>query len=729
MVMLCFVLDLRSLPPSLLRDLKQSLLQLANFYAVWAPIGERPKFKSLSDRIGLCYLYKNRITCLDELKVAYTPRGNFNLRDFHHAVSNLPTDAFLPELNDSGALCCCDVKLASILSNEVLYSWGGHEKDLSRKVILISTCVVENPDSLMNDTLMEAADKCVSVEFLLLEQQSSHLGDLCESISNFVKHISDLENCSFRAYMPDAQGLCGLVKQWLQELKDGMDEPLQARFIFKSNLFGSLNLISCNLSASSNHIVDEFRPCQTCSCHGIPLDDEFGQPIKRASCSVTGDDLEKSDLDENSVKIGEHTVLFLPSFQNRVKLERVSQPVDLIVIERTNLGSVNEGLIMGTSFIVGPSAFHESDDIDKSELNTQLFSGLCSALHSLDQGLVCFSKCNMETMREALFHCYYLLLPSEKGLMLLRRLAGSEEVLPLPDVSHCVGSSATNEIKNSIQASLLKMPFKKGKVELFNTVYNWRMEVREYNPFLHERGFHQKLNLLVKESLQLGYYLVLSPSVFFISALKSDGVTASWPYRDQISISREGFLVAIGYGTIANAHLYASILLLAIPCEVYRSIRPILKEVTAERNSTQYDSSEDAFVPSKPTAKVVVIEEEIPHSDPTMGEEDRDSARVTEEWENLIVSEAPKISSPSCSFQPKYDRLVLSPQDSNRQLDVKTSRILERLEVPRELKRKAPLVPTKAPLVPFQPVRSTDQGTPSSQPIKPNFQRIKRRQR
>lgn len=151
--------------------------------------------------------------------------------------------------------------------------------------------------------------------------------------------------------------------------------------------------------------------------------------------------------------------------------------------------------------------------------------------------------------------------------------------------------------------------------------------------------------------------------------------------------------------------------------------------MTAEWNSTQYDSSEDAFVPSKPTAKVVVIEEEIPHSDPTMGEEDRDSARVTEEWENLIVSEAPKISSPSCIFQPKYDRLVLSPQDSNRQLDVKTSRILERLEVPRELKRKAPLVPTKAPLVPFQPVRGTDQGTPSSQPIKPNFQRIKRRQR
>ncbi|KAH7866716.1 hypothetical protein Vadar_023986 [Vaccinium darrowii] len=601
MVMLCFVLDLRSLSPSLLRDLKQ-------------------------------------------LKVAYTPRGNFSLRDFHHAVNNLPTDAFLPELNDSGALSCCDVKLASILSDEVLYSWGGHEKDISRKVILISTCVVENLDSLMKETLMEAADKCVSVEFLLLEQQSSHFGDLSENISNFVKHISDLENCSFHAYMPDAQVLCGLVKQWLQELKDDMDEPIQARFIFKSTLFGSLNVISCNLSASSNLIIDEFHPCQTCRCHGISLDDAFGQQIKR-SCPVTGNDLETSDLDKNSVKVGEHTVLFLPSFQCCEKLQRVAQPVDLIVIERTNLGSLSEGLILGTSFIVGPSAFHESDDIDKSELNTQLFHGLCTALHSLDKGLVCFSKCNIETLREALFHCYYLLLPSERGLMLLRRLAGSEEVLPLPDVSQLIGSSAISEIKNSVQASLLKM------------------EVREYNPFLHERGFHQKLNFLVKESLQLG------------------------------------------------------------------SICPILKEVTDESHATQYDSSDEAFVPSKPTANVVVIEEEIPYSDPTLGEEDRDSACVTEEWENLIISEAPKISSPSCIFKPKFDHLVLSPQDSNRQLDEKTSRILERLEVPRELKRKAPLPPIKVPLVPFQPIRGTDQGTTSSQPIKPNFQRIKRRQR
>lgn len=95
MVMLCFVLDLRSLPPPLLADLKQVLLipssitiilkakmidrltallnlffirqlllQLANFYAISPSF---PQSNSLSDRIGLCYLFNNRISSSDEV--------------------------------------------------------------------------------------------------------------------------------------------------------------------------------------------------------------------------------------------------------------------------------------------------------------------------------------------------------------------------------------------------------------------------------------------------------------------------------------------------------------------------------------------------------------------------------------------------------------------------------------------------------------------------------------
>ncbi|XAR50419.1 hypothetical protein NMG60_11004739 [Bertholletia excelsa] len=657
MVTLCFVLDLRSLSPSLLRDLKQSLLQLANFYAVLAPVGEKQRLKSLSDRISLCYVLRNRISCSDELKVAYRPRESFSLRDFHYAVNNLPTDAFLPGFNESGALSFvqADVKLTSILSNEVLYSRGGHEKDIARKVILIRSHVVENLDSVKRDILMDAADNCVSVEFLLLEQETSPVQDFSQKISDFMQHISDLENCSFHAYLPDTEVLNCLVKRWLQELKDDICEPLQAHLIFKSNIFNSVGLISCNLSASTTQIIDEFSPCQTCRCHGIPLRDGFGKQFKRASiCPVTGSDLETSDLIENFVEVGEQMILHLPSFQNCENLERVSLPVDLNIIERTNLGSLSEGVILGTAFIVTPSAFHEPDDMRNLEQNTQrashVFQGLCSVLYSLDQGLICSSKCNIETVRETLFHCYYILLPSANGLMLLKRLAGSEEILPLPDVNQLSCSSTTIEIENSIRDFLQKI------------------EIRDYNPLLHERGLHQKLNLLVKESLQSG----------------------SKDFN--------------------------------------------LKRVDSEPSSTKCVSSEDTM---PPTANVVVIDEEITEVDLTV-EDDLDSARTAEEWERMIVNEASKTHSPSCISKAKFDQL-LSPQGSSRQLDEKTTKILERLEVPRQMKRKSPLVKTsstadacvqnKAPLIPFQPIEGTDQGKMSSQPMKPNFQKLRRKQK
>jgi hypothetical protein len=45
------------------------------------------------------------ITIWKQLKIAYRPRESFNLRDFHHAVNHLPSDAFLPQINDSDSLC------------------------------------------------------------------------------------------------------------------------------------------------------------------------------------------------------------------------------------------------------------------------------------------------------------------------------------------------------------------------------------------------------------------------------------------------------------------------------------------------------------------------------------------------------------------------------------------------------------------------------------------------
>ncbi|XP_062169954.1 uncharacterized protein LOC133875744 isoform X4 [Alnus glutinosa] len=490
MVQVCFVLDLRSLSPPFLRDVKQSLLQVANFYAISSSSSFLRKSNSLRDRIGLCYVFKNRFSSSDELKIAYRPRESFNLRDFHHAVNHLPSDAFLPQINDSDSLCHPgDLKLSTMLSDQFLYSWGTG-KDIVRKVIVLSSCFPEDVDSIMRKSLADAADKCVSVEFLLFEQKSGHLIDTQQNINNFFRYISDLDNCSFQTYLPDVRVLHGLVKRWKADLEDDAEEPLQARFLFKNNLVGSVNQISCNLYISINKIIDGFSPCQTCSCHGIPLEDAIRNRTEGPSCPATGHDLGKDAVIENSVKVGENIMLFLPSFQSSMKFQKISSPIDFNVVERINLGSLSEGSIMGDSYVVIPSACHEieaaSDDIEQLELNAQLFQGLCSALYSLDQGLVCSSRCNMETMKEAAFHCYYILQPSDNGPMLLRRLAGSEEVSCVPDLNQCIHSSVTEEIQNSIQSSLSLI------------------ELKDYDPVVHERGFHQKLNLLVKESLLFG---------------------------------------------------------------------------------------------------------------------------------------------------------------------------------------------------------------------------------
>ncbi|XP_058731894.1 uncharacterized protein LOC131603557 [Vicia villosa] len=650
MVQLCFVLDLRSLAPPLLGDLKQSLLQLANFYAISSSSSSARKSATLSDRIGLCYVVRNRLTSSDELMIAYRPVGNFNLRDFHHAVNSLPSDAFLFDMDNVS-----DVMISDVLSERVLYSWQG--KNIERKVIVITSILPEDVDSVMQKSLMDAADKCVSVDFAVFQPKSSHLIDSRENINNFRRCISHLDNCSVQTYIADFRSFNGLVKRWLQLLKDDMDKPLLARLIFKDKLLDSVNHIFCNLLPPVNPITNGFSQCQTCRCHGIPLGDAE-KKLNMFSCPVTGSNLETSDVNENSVRVGEKTILFLPSFHNSLKLLPVCSPINVTVNERINLASLDEGLIMGASFVVTESPYHlietNSDDTDQSDTNAQLFQGLSSVLHSMDQGLICSSNCDLETMTEAPYHCYYILQPSDNGPMLMRRLAGAEEVKQAPD-NRLIDPSVNKGVENSVQACLLKI------------------DVTVYDPLLHERGFHQKLNVLVKESLQLG-------SVF----PKKDGAF----------------------------------------CELSSSQQP-LSEVNGRAQSAN---------------NVVIVDYETLSTD-IADQDDRTMACITEEWKQLVVSEEPKLHSPSCMPKAKLDQSSIAPRNGNRQLDKETSRILERLEVPRPLKGKkaSPVlnescvknktVPTKKPLIPFQPTQNTEQVIVGSQLLKPNFQRQKRKQR
>lgn len=60
----------------------------------------------------------------------------------------------------------------------------------------------------------------------------------------------------------DSRVMCGIVKRWLQQLKDDVEEPLKAVFRFKNTIVGSIDQIYCNLFASSSQIVDGFPSCQ-----------------------------------------------------------------------------------------------------------------------------------------------------------------------------------------------------------------------------------------------------------------------------------------------------------------------------------------------------------------------------------------------------------------------------------------------------------------------------------
>ncbi|KAL1364599.1 hypothetical protein HN51_012756 [Arachis hypogaea] len=650
MVQVCFVLDLRSLAPPLLRDLKQSLLQLANFYAVSTSsslLGR--KSTAVTDKIGLCYVFKNRLSSSDDLKIAYTPRGNFNLRDFHHAVNNLPSDAFLPD-----AYISSDVMISKVLSDKVLYSWQG--KDIERKVIFVTSSLPEDVDSIMQKSLMDAADKCVSVDFAVFQQKSSHLTDTRENIHNFRRSISHLDNCSIQTYIPDFRVLHSLVKKWLRVLKDDMEEPLLARLTFKDNLLDSVNHIFFNLFALVNPMTSSFSQCQTCRCHGIPLGDD--EKNINFSCPITGCNLDTCDRIQNSVRVGEKTVLFLPSFHNSQMFKQITSPIDMTVSERVKLASLDEGLIMGTSFVVIPSPYHviegTSDDADQADLNSQIFRGLSGVLYSMDQGLICSSNCDLETMAEAAYRCYYVMQPSNNGSMLLRRVAGAEEVLRVPDEG-LVDSLVNKEIENSVQACLLKI------------------NLTDYDPLLHEGGFHQKLNFLVKESLQSGsVFPILEGEFSELSSIRQ-------PPSDVIGKAESSIDVAVVDKE-------------TLPLDVTSQDDKTIACITEEWKQLVVNEDPKLYSPSC-TSKAL---SDQPTLSPRVGNRqlDRETYRILERLEVPRPLKA-KAASP-----------VLN-----------------------ENCMKNASVPVKKPLVPCQPNQGTQEVSVGSQLMKPNFQKQKRKHR
>ena len=158
-----------------------------------------------------------------------------------------------------------------------------------------------------------------------------------------------------------------------------------------------------------------------------------------------------------------------------------------------------------------------------------------------------------------------------------------------------------------------------------------------------------------------------------------------------------------------------------------------------EQSSSQQPFLEVIGIGQAESAIGVKIENEEAQRGDLTAQEDRSIASITEEWEQLIVNEDTKMYSPSCMPKAKLDQSrVSSLPDGSKQLDRETTKILERLEVPRPLKTMvvSPIstgscvtnvrAPTKKPLIPFHPTPATEQVI-GSQLMKPNFHRQKRK--
>ncbi|KAG6527704.1 hypothetical protein ZIOFF_009830 [Zingiber officinale] len=687
MVLLCFLLDLRTISPPLLRQLKQGLLQLANLY-ISSPVRSGRKSKKeipfLRDNIALCYLQPSKPSSPTSTEVAYRPGERFSVRDFHHAVNNISLDNLFPDVKT--CVPTAEMTLADLLNNNALYKWGSD--NLPKKVIVICSTISASTGSLRK-SLMDAADRCIAVEFVVLvEGETNIYHDDAEKLMQFTNSVCDLESCVIRSYIMDTWLLNGLVKTWFQEIKNDAEEPLQAVFVLGNALANSADRICCNLFPSSTHISDGFISCQTCRCHGYPIDTVIDSKTNYF-CPLNHQVLGASDLIDNVARIGEQTVLFLPSFEGCPVPQSVSTLLTFRVIERTNLASLNEGLMMGNSLYVTPSC-HEtesSDESDNADLNALIFHGLCRTLFLLDQGLVCTSTCNTETMLDGTFLCYYILQPSDGGPMLLRRLASSEEALPIPNTTQASDVSIPEDLVNSVRTSLEKI------------------ELREYNPLQHERGFHAKLNWLINESLQFGLSKPtklselgqLSGSDRSIGIFLIPEITTVLYIRRCILWYRQtspvtGWTIKLITGSISS-----------------HSIPNIV-----ERNSLNEQQQRPLTQMSDGQMHAIQNTE--------------NNCTIADEWEKLlIVDHLDSCYSAPSSSKPKIKSS--NPGSQDKFSDEKTSRILERLEAPKQqffrvnfpsnTKNFNELI--KKSLIPLQ--------SSLSQPLKPNFQKLKRKQR
>lgn len=160
----------------------------------------------------------------------------------------------------------------------------------------------------------------------------------------------------------------------------------------------------------------------------------------------------------------------------------------------------------------------------------------------------------------------------------------------------------------------------------------------------------------------------------------------------------------------------SSIMLVMNSIVIYRIVAPICRKTSLKPNILK---STPSPVPNISTEK-----------------ENRIPSCITEEWEQLVIlDDDESTKSPSMNLKSEATNSKFLSQ--SKPMDEKTTRILERLEPPkpkRQQKKDTLAAPVngvagqmKRPLLPFDP--NSNWNPTQSQPMKPNFQRMKKKQK
>ncbi|EFJ22762.1 hypothetical protein SELMODRAFT_415953 [Selaginella moellendorffii] len=471
MALLCFVVDASRLQGAVLGSIQQCLLRLANLAVLRSHrSGALPAIES----IGLCAIKFDPGEESYKLEIVFEPRAPFSYRDFHYAVVNGLTAASAMSQEGTGQVS----SLSSLLSSQ----WS--PETATKRIVVITNCFCE-PAASFRQAILEAAARCIMIDFIELDL-SDHTNDQClypqpKLTGEFHVDITEFENCTFQRLQWNSANMSRLVKEWLQELGTDDEGSLEGVLCFQSPLLNSTRKIFCTLYPAVLRLHDVIKPCQACRCHGLPLGSILH--CKRAICPVTGSDLDDHDLARSCLQVGEDTVMQMPSL---VAPPEPGAAAYFHVIGSVYLALLSESVLFGMPYVVVSSS---EADIELnpggavSTNNDHVFAALCQELHSKDTGLLCKSDTDIETGCPTSFICFYILLPSQNGSLLAKRIATSEELLPFPPAMR-TPTSVPDDVRDMVSLSLSKM------------------EAQSYDPLQHERGCDSKLSNVVSESLQ-----------------------------------------------------------------------------------------------------------------------------------------------------------------------------------------------------------------------------------